>query len=86
MIALTQFPAREVAFGFATGVLFMALLTLTSSALAQTPAPDMHETVEWCRQMLGSIDLQSMLEVCRGMMVRAGGMMQGMMSGMCMGR
>ncbi len=49
------------------------LLALSTSAMAQstTPIPaTMHEMVEWCRQMMG----------------RMGTMMQGMMSGMCMGR
>jgi hypothetical protein len=37
--------------------------------------------------MMGSVDIQAMLETCRNMMGQAGSMMQGMMGGMCvMGR
>ena len=74
MIARTQSPAREVALGFAAGALLMALLTLAGSALAQTPIPT----------PMPAINIQQMLEWCRQMMSQAGGMMQGIMSGMCM--
>ena len=74
MLTLTQLPTRQVIVGFAAGVLVLALLVLTSSALAQTPTPApaaaMQQMIEWCRQMMS----------------QAGGIMQGMMSGMCMGR
>ena len=73
MLTLTQLQARQVALAFAAGVLFTVLLVLSTSALAQSPTPvpaTMQEMVEWCRQMMG----------------QAGMMMQGMMSGMCMGR
>ena len=71
MLTLNQIQARQVALAFAAGVLFTALLALSTSALAQsqTPVPaNMHEMIEWCRQMMGQM----------------GAMMQGMMSGMCM--
>ena len=73
MIARTPFPLRQVAFGFAGGALAMGLVSLVGTAIAQTPPPAV-------------IDMQQMLELCRQMMSQAGGMMQGMMSGMCMGR
>ena len=84
MTALTHFPTREVAFGFAAGALVTALVTLVGTTLALTPAPDMPGMIEWCRQMMGSVDLQAMFEACRGMMGQVGTMMQGMTSGMCM--
>ncbi len=89
MNAPTDVSVRHVAFGFGAGALFMGLVTVVGTALAQAPfflAPDMLQMLEWCRQMMGSIDIQAMLETCRGMMGQAGSMMQGMMSGMCMGR
>jgi hypothetical protein len=87
MTTLTQFPARQAVIGFAAGALFMALVSLVGTAIAQTPtptAPDLLPMLEWCRQMMGSVDIQGMLEACRGMMGQAGAMMQGMVSGMCM--
>ena len=72
-MTLTRLEVRQVALAFAAGVLFTLLLALSTSALAQSAAPvpaTMQEMVEWCRQMMG----------------QAGMMMQGMMSGMCMGR
>ncbi len=73
MMALTQYQARQVALAFAAGVLFTVLLVLSTSALAQSPTPvpaTAQQMIEWCRQMMGQM----------------GAMMQGMMSGMCMGR
>jgi hypothetical protein len=46
----------------------------------------MFQMLEWCQEMMGSVDMQSMVEACRQMMGQAGGMMRGMMSGLCMGR
>jgi len=87
MNTLTQVPIRQVALGFSAGALFMVLVTLVGTAVAQTPAPislDMQQMLEWCRPMMGSVDTQAMFEARGSMMGRAGSMMQGMMSGMCM--
>ncbi len=73
MLTMARLQMRQVALAFAAGVLFTLLLTLSTSALAQSAAPvpaTMQEMVEWCRQMMG----------------QAGMMMQGMMSGICIGR
>ncbi len=69
----TQHQVRQVALAFIAGVLITLLLATSPSAVAQTATPipaTMQEMVEWCRQMMGQM----------------GSMMQGMMSGMCMGR
>ncbi len=73
MLMQSQHQARQVALAFVAGVLVTMLLAVSTSAMAQstTPIPaTMQEMVEWCRQMMGQM----------------GTMMQGMMSGMCMGR
>jgi hypothetical protein len=75
---LSQFSARQVVVGFAAGALSMALLTLVGAALAQTPTT--------FPTPLPPMDVQQMVEWCRQMMSQGGAMMQGMMSGMCMGR
>jgi hypothetical protein len=87
MTALARVPARQAAFGFAAGALFMALVTLVGTALAQTPTPaaaDLQQMLEWCRQMMASVDVQAMLDACRGMMQSMVSGMKGMMGGMCM--
>jgi hypothetical protein len=73
MLTLSQFQTRQVASAFAAGVLFTVLLAFATTALAQSPTPvpvPPQQMIEWCRQMMGQM----------------GTMMQGMMSGMCMGR
>ncbi len=76
MTALSNIAPRQLAIGFLAGALLMALVTLVGTALAQTPTPS----------PMPALDVQQMSEWCRQMMVQAGSMMQGMMSGMCMGR
>ncbi len=71
MNAPTDVSVRHVAFGFGAGALFMGLMTVVGTALAQAPsilAADMQLMLEWCRQMMG----------------QAGSAAQGMISGMCM--
>ena len=73
MLVQSQHQARQVALAFVAGVLITMLLALSTSALAQSPTPvpaTAQQMIEWCRQMMGQM----------------GTMMQGMMSGMCMGR
>jgi hypothetical protein len=80
MLSLSHRPIGQIVLSFAAGVLLAALVTVAGPALAQvqvpsaspTPAPriDMQQMIEWCRQMMGQM----------------GAMMQGMTSGMCMGR
>jgi len=73
MLMLTRPQARQVAWAFVAGVLSTLLVALSTSALAQGPTPvsaTMQQMIEWCSQMTGPI----------------GTMMQGMMSGLCMGR
>ena len=73
MLMQSQHQARQVALAFVAGVLVAMLLTVSTSAMAQgvTSGPaTMQEMVDWCRQMTGQM----------------GSMMQGMISGMCMGR
>ena len=74
MTALTHGAPRQLAIGFVAGALVMGLVTLVGTVLAQTPTPT----------PMPAIDVQQMIEWCRQMMTQAGGMMQGMMSGMCM--
>jgi hypothetical protein len=69
MNAWTQVPVREAALVFGAGALFMALVTLVGTVHAQTPTPDvldMQQRLEWCREMMGSLDVQAMFEICRG--------------------
>jgi hypothetical protein len=64
MTALAQYPIRQAVLGFGAGALLMALVTLVGTALAQTPAPaiaGMQQMLEWCRQMMASVDLQGMM-------------------------
>ncbi len=71
MHAPTGVSVRHVAFGFGAGALFMGLVTVVGTVLAQAPfflAADMQLMLEWCRQMMG----------------QAGSAAQGMISGMCM--
>ena len=70
MNASTHLPIRQAVVGFGAGALFMGLLSLVGTAIAQTPPV--------------TVDMQLMLEWCQQMMGQAGAMMQGMMSGMCM--
>jgi hypothetical protein len=89
MIAQQPSSARQLSSGFVAGVALTALTAAAAPALAQspTPPPQMSQMLEWCRQTMGSIDVQTMTEACRQMMGQAAGMMQWMMSGMCvMGR
>ena len=80
MLTLTNLPLRQVALSFAAGVLLSALVSLTVPALAQLQVPSASPTP------VPTIDMQQMIEWCRQMMSQGGAMMQGMMSGMCMGR
>ena len=72
MTALTHVAPRQIALGFAAGVAVTALMLLVGAALAQTatptPAVILDQMLAWCRQMMG----------------QAAGMVQGMMSGICM--
>jgi hypothetical protein len=79
-ISLTHLPLRPIMLSFAAGVLLTALATLVVPALAQAQVPSASPTP------IAASDVQQMTEWCRQMMAQAGGMMQGMMSGLCMGR
>ena len=87
-----QHTIQHLAIGFAIGAVVTAGLMLVGTALAQTPtpapAPDASQMLEWCRQMMASVNPQAMIDACRAMMGGMMSSMQGMMSGMCpmMGR
>jgi hypothetical protein len=80
MLTLTHLPLRQIALSFAAGVVLTALATLVVPALAQVQVPPPVPSP------VPAVDIQQMIEWCRQMMSQGGAMMQGMMSGMCMGR
>lgn len=90
MIEVRRQSPHQLAFGFAAGAALAAVLMVVGSALAQSPTPapapilDPSQMLEWCRQMMASINPQAMIEACRAMMGSTMSAMQGMMGGMCM--
>lgn len=80
MLSVSHRPSGQILLSFAAGVLLTALVTLAVPALAQVQVPSASPTP------IPAIDVQQMIEWCRQMMGRGSAMMQGMMSGMCMGR
>ena len=80
MLTFTHLPLQQIVLSFAAGVLLTALATLVVPALAQVQVPNASPTP------IPAIDVQQMIEWCTQMMSQGGAMMQGMMSGMCMGR
>jgi hypothetical protein len=80
MLSLSHRSIGQIMASFAAGVLLTALVTLAVPALAQMQAPSASPTP------MPAIDMQQMIEWCLQMMGQGGAMMQGMMSGMCMGR
>ena len=80
MLSWSHRPIGQIVLSFAAGMLLTALVTVAGPALAQVQVPS-------ASPIPGpAIDLQQMIAWCRQMMGQAGMMMQGMMSGMCMGR
>ena len=78
MLSLSHRPSGQIVVSFAVGVLVTALVTLAVPALAQVQVPS--------PTSVPAINMQQMIEWCTQMMSQMGPMMQGMMSGMCMGR
>jgi hypothetical protein len=75
MLSVSHRPSGQILLSFAAGVLMTALVALAVPVLAQVPVPSSTPAP--------AIDLQQMIEWCRQMMSQGGGMMQGMMSGIC---
>ena len=88
MIEVRPRSANQLALGFGLGAIVTAMLMSVATALAQTPAPvpapDASQMLEWCRQMMASVNPQAMIEACRATMGGMMSSMQGMMGGMCM--
>ena len=80
MLSLSHRPFGQIMVSFAAGVLLTALVTLAVPALAQVQVPSASPTP------MPAIDVQRMIEWCLQMMSQGGAMMQGRMSGMCLGR
>jgi hypothetical protein len=80
MLNSSNRPIGQIMLSFAAGMLLAALVALAVRALAQVQMPSASPTP------MPAIDVQQMIEWCRQMMSQAGGMMRGMMSGICMGR
>ncbi len=79
MLTLTNLPLRQIVLSFVAGVLLTALIALVVSALAQVQVPSPVPSP------VPGINVQQMIEWCRQMMSQGSAMMQGMMSGACMG-
>jgi hypothetical protein len=86
MIAISPRATPQMASGFLVGAALTAAAMLARSGLAQTPipAPDAQLMLDWCRQMMASMDPQAMMGACLQMMAEMMSGVQGMMGGMCM--
>lgn len=80
MLSVSHRPINQIMSSFAAGVLLTASVTLAMPALAQVQVQSASSTP------MPTIDMQQMIEWCRQTMSQGSAMMQGMMSGMCMGR
>lgn len=80
MLSFSNRPIGQIRLSFAAATLLTALVALAMPALAQVQVPSASPTP------MPAIDVQQMIEWCRQMMSQAGGMMQVMTSGICMGR
>ena len=75
---------RPMALGFTAGVTLAALATLAGTAFAQMAPPAAQPMLEWCRQMMTTVDVGAMINACTAMMAQVGATMRSVMGGMCM--